>query len=81
MTNKFIYNDALDDIAIEQMAQLEEAEGKSYGSPTYNRIKLDQRTLEVVIDSLEAGMEAYGTDGDLDAINRIASVINFLRAD
>ena len=78
MTNKYIYNNNLDDIAIQQVAQLEEMEGKSYEDPEYARLEMDQRTLEVVIDCLEAGMEAY--EEDFDAVSRITHVVHFLKS-
>lgn len=78
MTNKYIYNNNLDDVALQQVAQLEEMEGKSYDEPEYGRLELDQRTLEILIDCLEAGEEAY--EEDFDALNRIDKILRFLKA-
>ena len=77
MTNKFIYNDNMDEIALEQLAQLEEAEKKSFEAPTYSRLQLDSRDLEILIDCLEAGAEAY--EEDADAVIRIARIIEMLK--
>ena len=57
MTNKYIYNDAMD-----------------------SKQELDSRTLEIVIDCLEAGLEAYEDDEDTDAVARIIAVLRFLKA-
>lgn len=79
MTNKFIYNDKLDDIALNQLAQLEEAEQTSLDAPTYRREQLDSRDLEILIDCLEAGAEAY--EDDEDAVARIARMITAFKED
>lgn len=79
MTNKFIYNSNLDDIALEQLAQLEEAEKTSLDAPTYRRSPLDSRDLEILIDCLEAGAEAY--EDDADASERIARIIAMFKED
>ena len=83
MTNKYIYNNNLDDIAIHQIAELEQAEGRSYEDPEYARLELDQRTLEIIIDCLEAGMEAYEDNDDneeVPPVYRIQHVIHFLKS-
>ena len=82
---KYIYNDALDSIALDQLAQLEESEGISLDEPTYVRTELDERDLEIVIDCLEAGMESYESDSEddeeaKDAVKRLMDIINLLRA-
>lgn len=79
MTNKFIYNDNLDDIALNQLVQFEEAEKTSLEAPTYKRLPLDSRDLEILIDCLEAGAEAY--EDDADATARIARVIAMFKED
>lgn len=86
MTNKFIYNDNLDDIALNQLAQFEEAEQKSLDAPTYRREQLDSRDLEILIDCLEAGAEAYEADKEddetaEDAVARIARMITMFEED
>lgn len=86
MTNKFIYNDNLDDIALNQLAQLEEAEQKSLDAPTYRREQLDSRDLEILIDCLEAGAEAYESDSEddedaKDAVARITRMITMFEED
>lgn len=77
MTNKFIYNDNLDEIALEQLAQLEEVEKKSLEAPTYSRLQLDSRDLEILIDCLEAGAKVY--EDNTDAVVRITKIINMLK--
>ena len=79
MTNKFIYNDNLDDIALNQLVQFEETEKTSLEAPTYKRLPLDSRDLEILIDCLEAGAEAYKDDAD--ATVRIARVIAMFKED
>lgn len=79
MTNKFIYNDKLDDIALNQLAQLEEAEQTSLDAPVYRREQLDSRDLEILIDCLEAGAEAYEDDEDASA--RIARMLSMFEED
>lgn len=79
MTNKFIYNDRLDDIALNQLAQFEETEKTSLDAPTYRRLPLDSRDLEILIDCLEAGAEAY--EDDADASGRIAKIIAMFEED
>lgn len=79
MTNKFIYNNNLDDIALNQLAQFEETEKTSLEAPTYRRLPLDSRDLEILIDCLEAGAEAY--EDDADASERIEKVIAMLKED
>lgn len=79
MTNKFIYNDNLDDIALNQLAQFEETEKTSLDEPTYKRLPLDSRDLEILIDCLEAGAEAY--EDDADASERIAKIIAMFEED
>lgn len=79
MTNKFIYNDNLDDIALNQLAQFEEAEQTSLDAPTYRRSQLDSRDLEILIDCLEAGAEAYEDDEDASA--RIARMLSMFEED
>lgn len=83
--SKFVYNDNLDSIAVDQCGEYEEANGVSLDEPKYKRAELDSRDLEILIDCLEAGTEAYEPDSDLegdpdyedsvDAINRIAKMI------
>ena len=79
MSNKFIYNNNLDDIALNQLAQFEETEKTSLDEPTYRRLPLDSRDLEILIDCLEAGAEAY--EDDVDASERIEKVIAMLKED
>lgn len=79
MTNKFIYNDNLDDIALNQLAQFEEAEQKSLDAPAYRREQLDSRDLEILIDCLEAGAEAYEDDEDASA--RITRMLSMFEED
>ena len=79
MTNKFVYNDNLDDIALNQLAQFEETEKTSLDAPTYRRLPLDSRDLEILIDCLEAGAEAY--EEDADASERIARIIAMFKED
>ena len=79
MTNKFIYNNDLDDIALNQLAQFEETEKTSLEAPTYRRTPLDSRDLEILIDCLEAGAEAYEDDEDASA--RIARILTVLEED
>ena len=83
MTNKFIYNDKLDDIALNQLAQLEEAEQTSLDAPVYRREQLDSRDLEILIDCLEAGAEAYKADSEdaEDAVARITRMITMFEED
>lgn len=86
MTNKFIYNDNLDDIALNQLSQFEEAEQKSLDAPTYRREQLDSRDLEILIDCLEAGAEAYESDSEddedtKDAVARITRMITMFEED
>lgn len=83
MTNKFIYNSNLDDIALNQLAQFEETEKTSLEAPTYRRTPLDSRDLEILIDCLEAGAEAYedDEDADEDASARIARILTMLEED
>lgn len=82
MEKKFIYNDAMDSLALEQLAELEAAMGKSLDAPEYSRLELDDRTLEIMIDCLEAGLDAYEDDEDAgeDATARIEAVLQFLKA-
>ena len=80
MTNKFIYNDKLDDIALNQLAQLEEAEQTSLDAPVYRREQLDSRDLEILIDCLEAGAKAYKVDSE-DAVARITRMITMFEED
>lgn len=79
MKNKFIYSDELDDIALNQLAQFEEAEQTSLDAPTYRREQLDSRDLEILIDCLEAGAEAYEDDEDASA--RIARMLSMFEED
>lgn len=79
MSNKFIYNNNLDDIALNQLSQFEETEKTSLDAPTYRRLPLDSRDLEILIDCLEAGAEAY--EDDADASERIEKVIAMLKED
>lgn len=79
MSNKFIYNSNLDDIALDQLSQFEETEKTSLDEPTYRRLPLDSRDLEILIDCLEAGAEAY--EDDADASERIEKVIAMLKED
>ena len=51
-----------------------------YNDATDSRHELDSRTLEIVIDCLEAGLEAYEDDEDTDAVARINAVLQFLKA-
>lgn len=83
MTNKFIYNNNLDDIALNQLAQFEETEKTSLEAPSYKRTSLDSRDLEILIDCLEAGAEAYedDEDADEDASARIARMITAFKED
>ena len=78
MENKYIYNDAMDTLALSQIADLEATEGTSFDAPKYSRQELDSRTLEIVIDCLEAGLEAY--EDDEDAVTRINNVLRSLNA-
>lgn len=79
MSNKFIYNSNLDDITLDQLSQFEETEKTSLDEPTYRRLPLDSRDLEILIDCLEAGAEAY--EDDADASERIEKVIAMLKED
>ena len=74
---KFVYNDELDDIAVHQCGEYEELNGVSLDEPEYKRSELDSRDLEILIDCLEAGAEAYEHDYEdgIDAMNRIAKMI------
>lgn len=74
---KYIYNDALDEMAIGQLAQYEETTNTSLDEPTYKRVKMDERTLEVVIDCLEAGLDAY--EDDDEAVENLTRIIDFLK--
>lgn len=78
MENKYIYSDAMDTLALGQIADLEATEGTSFDAPKYSRQELDSRTLEIVIDCLEAGMKAY--EDDEDAVARIEAVLQILKA-
>lgn len=51
-----------------------------YNDAMDSRHELDSRTLEIVIDCLEAGLEAYEGDEDTDAVARISAVLQFLKA-
>jgi len=83
--SKFVYNDELDSVAVNQCGEYEEANGVSLDEPKYKRFELDSRDLEILIDCLEAGTEAYEPDSDIvgdpdyeggiDAMNRIAKMI------
>lgn len=42
--------------------------------------ELDPRTLEIIVDCLEAGLEAYEDDEDTDAVARINAFLSFLKA-
>lgn len=53
MKDVFVYNDALNDIALDQLAQLEEAEGKSFDEPTYKRVKLNDWDLNTLVYIIE----------------------------
>jgi len=44
------------------------------------RAKWDDRDIEIIIDCLEAGLEAYEEDGDDDGVKRITDIINSLNA-
>lgn len=79
MANKFIYNNNLDDIALDQLGQFEEAEKTSLDVPVYRRTPLDLRDLEILIDCLEAGAEAY--EDDADESERIARMIVAFKED
>lgn len=52
MKDVFIYNEALDDIALNQLAQLEEY-GEHYEEPEYKRVKLDSWDLNTLVYVLE----------------------------
>lgn len=71
----FIYNDALDSIALDQLSQLEGDTHQSFDEPTYIRRELDERDREILIDCLEAGYEAYDNDGDKDGAERLIRMI------
>ncbi len=73
--SKFVYNDNLDSIAVDQCGEYEEANQVSLDEPEYKRSELDSRDLEILIDCLEAGAEGYKNEGNVDAINRIAKMI------
>ena len=68
---KYVYNDELDSIAVNQCGEYEELNGVSLDEPEYKRSELDSRDLEILIDCLEAGKEVYVGD----ARNRIAKMI------
>jgi hypothetical protein len=74
MKNVFIYNDNMDDVALHQVAELEQAEGKSFDRPTYSREKLDQRDLEILIDCLEAGFDVYDEEFPAMRIKRMVKI-------
>lgn len=48
----FIYNDAIDDVAMEQLARLEEY-GEHYEEPEYKRIRLEDWDLNTLVYVLE----------------------------
>ena len=73
MKNVFIYNDNMDDVALHQVAELEQTEGKSFDRPTYSREELDQRDLEILIDCLEAGLDAY--EEEFPSVQRIERML------
>ena len=73
--SKFVYNDNLDSIAVDQCGEYEEANGVSLDEPEYKRFELDSRDLEILIDCLEAGADGYEEDEDEDALKRIAAMI------
>lgn len=62
MKDVFIYNNALNDIALNQLAQLEEAEGKSFDEPTYKRVKLDEWDLNTLVYILEMDISHLDKD-------------------
>jgi hypothetical protein len=72
---KYVYNDELDSIAVNQCGEYEELNGVSLDEPEYKRSELDSRDLEILIDCLEAGSEGYENEGNADALNRIAKMI------
>jgi hypothetical protein len=72
---KFVYNDELDSIAVDLCGEYEGANGVSLDEPEYKRSELDSRDLEILIDCLEAGAEGYENEGNVDAMNRIAKMI------
>lgn len=53
MKDVYIYNDALNDIALDQLAQLEELEKKSFDEPKYKRVKLDDWDLNTLVYIIE----------------------------
>lgn len=50
-----------------------------YNDAMDSKHELDPRTLEIIVDCLEAGLEAYEDDEDTDAVARIDAVLQFLR--
>lgn len=52
MKDVFVYNDALDSIVLNQLAQLEEY-GEHYDEPTYKRVKLDAWDLNTLVYIIE----------------------------
>lgn len=77
MRNVYIYNDAMDDVVLNQLAQLEEW-GEHYEEPEYRRSKVDERDLEILVDCLGAGRDAYEDNEDMDAVNRINRLLTIL---
>ena len=61
MKDVFIYNDAMDDIALQQLAQLEEC-GEHYDEPTYKRVKLNDWDLNTLVYVLEMDISHMESD-------------------
>lgn len=51
-----------------------------YNDALDSKQELDPRTLEIIVDCLEACLEAYEDDEDMDAVARIDAVLSFLKA-
>lgn len=62
MKNVFVYNDALDDIALQQLAQLEEY-GEHFDEPTYKRVLFNGWDLNTLVYVLE--MDISHTEADI----------------
>ena len=60
----------------EEMEEMEEMEGMSY--QTWNRV-LTERGKEVLLDCLEAGLDAYEDDEDMEACNILNDLIALLK--
>lgn len=86
MKDVYIYNGALDDIALDQLAQLEEAEGKSFDEPDYKRVELngwDLNTLvyiiEIDISHMESDLLKHPTEPKVRVLERERVLLNKIK--